>query len=182
MANDPVAARYASTLFEVVQNEGRLDSTSRELEELAELIRQHEDLRQLLLNPDVEVVDKLQVLDRLLQGAWSQALRAFVQVALSMGRAAYLVDIAEAFDELVDEERGRARVIVRVVHPLSHSLKTQLKQTLEQLEQRQIELTEELAPELIGGIQVLVGHRMIDGSLRTQLDQLRQRLKSVRVH
>ena len=125
---------------------------------------------------------KLQVMDRLLRGAWSQDVRAFVQVVLSMGRASSLADIAEAFGELVDEERGLVRVTVRTAHPLSESLKTRLKQRLERLEHRTVELVEQSAPELIGGIQVLFDHRMLDGSLRAQLEQLRRRLKAVRVY
>ena len=182
MITDPVADRYASALFELAKREGRIDEAARELEDLARLIQDHEDLRQFLLNPGVEVPDKLGVLDRLFKGDWSQDVRNFVQVALSMGRAAYLVEMSEAFREYVDAEHKRLRVTVRTAHPLPEALKARLKQRLERSERRTIELTEELAPELIGGIQVLLDHRVLDGSLKTKLSELRHRLKSVRVH
>jgi len=182
MVIDPVAARYAESLFELVRREGRIEEALHELEELADLLHRHDDLRQFLLNPDVEVPDKLHVVDRLLGGPWSSEARAFVQLVLSMGRASFLIEMVEAFGQLADAERGLVRVTVRSAHPLSESLKTQLKQRLEQLERRTVSLTEEVEPELIGGIQLLLDHRLLDGSLRTQLAVLRQRLKSVRVH
>ena len=183
MVDDPVPARYASALFELAKHEGRLDEACEELEHVAGLIRDHEELRQLLLNPHVEAADKLSVLDRLGGGAaWSSEVRAFVQMVLALDRAALLLEIADAFGELVDNDRGLIRVLVRTAHPLSSALRRQLTQRLEQLEHRTVELTEETAPELIGGIQVLLDHRILDGSLHGKLAELRQRLKSVRVH
>ena len=103
-------------------------------------------------------------------------------MVLSMGRAAHLVDIAKAFAERLDEARGIIRARVCSARPLEAPLKSRLKQILEHRENKQVELTEETAPELLGGMQVVLGSRMLDGSLRTQLDRLRQRLKTVRVH
>lgn len=182
MVDDPIAGRYASSLFEVVKSEGGLDEASASLQELGHLIQHHEELRRFLVNPGVAVADKVQVLERLHGGAWSQDLRAFVQMVLSMGRAAHLVEIAGAFGELVDVERGIVRVRVRAARPLPAVLKTRLTQTLARREHRSVELIEETDPELLGGVQILLDDQMLDGSLRTQLDTLKQRLKSVRVH
>ncbi len=182
ITTDPVADRYASAFFELVRDEGHLERASRELEELANLIQNHKDLRQFLENPDVEATEKLTVLDHIRREPWSSEVRAFVQMVVSMGRTEYLGEIIDAFRALVDEANRLLRVTVRTAHPLSDPLKARLKQRLEQRENRHVELTEEADPALIGGIQVLLGHRMLDGSLKTTLAQLQQRLKAVRVH
>lgn len=182
MITDPIATRYASALFEQAKAAGQIEPVAKDLETLAHLIREHEELRQFLLNPDVEASDKLGVVDRLFKTAWSDDVKTFVRMVLALDRAAWLVQMAEAFRGLVDAEQGVVRVVVRSAHPLSSTMKTKIKQRLEQLEARKVELTEEQAPELIGGIQVLVDHRMVDGSLKGKLVELRQRLKSVRVH
>ena len=182
MVSDPVAVRYAESLFELVKREGRIDEAASGLKELAGLIQRHEELRRFLVNPGVEVADKAQVLERLLGSAWSRDLKAFVQMVVSLGRAARLVEIVDAFGELVDAERGVLRVRLRTARPLPAPLKSRLKQTLERRERCSVELIEEMVPELLGGLQVLLDDRMLDGSLRTQLDTLRQRLKSVRVY
>ena len=181
MAQDPVAVRYAGAFFELVKSAGQLEEAASSLAELQGLLQGHATLRQFLANPDVEIADKLRVLERVLGRAWSRDLHAFVQMVLSLGRAEHLVEIAQAFSELVDAERGLLRVRIRAAHPLPAPLKARLTQTLERREGRRVALVEEAAPELLGGVQVLLDHRMLDGSLRTQLDRLRQRLKSVRV-
>lgn len=182
MSSDPVAVRYAQTFFEVVQAEARVEESAASMQALRALITQHPAIQVVLVNPGVESAEKLRMLERLLGSGWSPDVRACVHMVLESGRADHLVEITAAFSELVDQARGVARVRVRTVHPLPDALKARLTQTLERREGRRVELVEEAAPELLGGLQVLLDHRMLDGSLRTQLDALKRRLKSVRVH
>ncbi len=182
MTSNPIADRYASALFETVERGGRLEEVLRQLLTLRDMLGDHEELRQFLFNPDIEVEDKLGVLDRLLGQAWSDDLRALLHVVLSMGRVEALEDIAEAFRDLVDAAQGRVRVVVRSARPLPASLKTAVASRIRQLAQREPELTEETDPGLIGGIQVFMDRRLFDGSLKTRLHELRQQLKRVKVH
>ncbi|MBI3088283.1 MAG: ATP synthase F1 subunit delta [Candidatus Omnitrophica bacterium] len=179
---DPVSARYAEALFGLIKPSGRLAEAAQELARVGALIRAHADLPQFLCNPGVEAEDKLGVLERLLGGGWSGDVRAFVRLVLSMGRPEYLVEMADAFQALVDEDAGLLRVTVRSAHPLSAAARERLTRQLERLERRRIEMAEATDPELIGGIQVELDHRVLDGSVKTKLAELRQRLKSVRVH
>ena len=181
MAQDPISARYADALFESVKAEQRVEETMRQLEELARLLREHAPLRQLLGNPDIEIPDKLRVLRRLLEGLWSEPVEAFLHVVLTLGRVEALPEMVDAFRGLADRERGVARVTVRTARPLSSSLRSRLLQALARRERRTVELVEETDHDLLGGVQVLLDHRMLDGSLRTQLGRLRRRLKQVRV-
>ncbi len=182
MVKDAVSARYAEALFDVARQEGKLDAVVEQLQAIAGLIRDHDDLRKLLLNPGVESTDKIRVLDRLLGSSWSADVRAFVQVVIDMDRASYLVEMSGALGDLADVERRVLRVTVRTAYPLAVPLRQRLTQWLEQQERASVVLTEEVDALLIGGIQVVMGHRVFDGSLRTQLSALRQRLKRVRVH
>lgn len=182
MIDDPVAGRYAEACFELVKSQGRLEEASRDLSRVKGLVSQHLELRQFLVNPGVESADKLSVLDSLMAGEWAEEVRAFIRMVLDMGRAEALGEIAEAFGTLVDEARGIARVRVRTARPLTGALKTALTRRLERLGHKQVEMVEEADPALLGGIQVFIGNRVFDGSLRTKLAELRQRLKGVRVH
>jgi F-type H+-transporting ATPase subunit delta len=181
MVKDPVAVRYAEALFELGKREGRLEALTEELEALAKLIGEHDQLRELLLNPDVDVPDKLRVIGRLLGDA-SKDLQAFLQVVLQSERAPYIVQMADALRQLVDREQRVLRVVVRTVHPLAAPLRERLVGWLSKREHSTVVLVEELDATLLGGIQVTLDHRTYDGSLRTQLDRLRHRMKSVRVH
>ena len=181
MVSDPVAARYAEALFGRLAAEERL-AAAEALEAIAQMIQGHDELPQLLRNPDVEEKDKVEVIGRLLGGAWPGPVRAFVHVVLSMGRAEHLAGMSEAFRALVDQERRVVRATVRSAHPLSEPLKDRLRRWIAKREDATVTVQEEVDPQLLGGVQVVVGHRVIDGSVQTQLVRLRQRLKRVRVH
>ena len=182
MAADSVAARYAEALFETAQATEALHDTLEQLLLLGGLVRQHKDLREFFFNPDVDLDDKLAVLDRVLQRSWSELLRAFVRMVIAFGRAESLPGIVEAFQELVDAHERRVRVIVRSAHPLSESTVGRLRAGLARREGKTIEVEADVQPELLGGVQVIIGNRILDGSVRRQLQELRECLGSIRVH
>ena len=182
MAGDPIATRYAQAVFDAAKVDGDVKEALAELMSIGTLMRDHAELRQLLLNPDVEPQDKVGILDRLLNGEWSTLVRAFVQMVVSAGRTEYLEEIIRAFQAVVDADAGRLRVTVRSAHALSEAVLGRLRTRLERLEQKHIQLRVEVAPELLGGVQILLDHRVIDGSAQRQLVELRHRLKSIRVN
>lgn len=179
---DVIATRYAQALFDVAKTERQIDETLEHMTLVGRLIREEPALQALLWNPDVEPEDKAGVLDRTFKGSWSALVRAFLRMVASLGRAELLPDIVDAFTTRVDEAQGRLRVLVRSAHPLPDGVLERLRSQLERQERKTIELRAELAPELLGGIQVHLDHRVIDGSVRRQLQDLRQRLTSIRVH
>lgn len=181
MAEEPVAARYAQALFDAAKADGVLDGTLSTFRAIEGLIRDHAELHAFLLNPNVEPEDKVGVVGRLLKGSWSGLVQAFVRMVVSAGRAEYLPEIAAALQVLVDEDQGRLRVTVRTAHLLPDTVLARLRTRLARREGKQIELTTELDPTLLGGVQVLLDHRVIDGSVRRQLVDLRQRLTTIRV-
>ena len=181
MAADAVAGRYAQALFDSAKREGRLDEAVEQLAAVASLLRAVPDLRQLLLNPDVEPEDKLAVLEKARPVGWAPLVRAFLDLVVRAGRAEFLGGIAEALSRLVDEDQGRLRAVVASAHPLPAAELERLRESLERREGKHVELEAEVDPELIGGLVVRLDHRVIDGSVRRQLSDLRQRLSSLRV-
>ena len=182
MAYDPIASRYAQAAFDAATASGQVDATLEQLTAIGELMRREAGLRQLLRNPDVDPDDKAAIISRLIAGSESELTRACIRMIVEMGRAEYLPDIAEAFGALVDEQQGRLRVVVRSARPLPEAAVIRLRTILERRERKQVEMLTEIAPELIGGVQVQLGHRVIDGSVRRQLTTLRERLSAVRLN
>jgi F-type H+-transporting ATPase subunit delta len=121
------------------------------------------------------------VCERGVTGGLLGEVRDGLRLVLTHGRAAWLRPIIEAFAELADAAQGRVCVTVRAARPLSDEMKRRLIEQLSRREQRQVRLIEETQPALMGGAQIQVGNRLIDGSMRTQLTALRTRLKHVRV-
>lgn len=181
MSADPVAARYAEALFASAQAEGQVDAALEQLQLLKQLLAEHPLLTELFLNPDVDPPDKVAVLDRVLGGQWSPLVKAFFQVVIGLDRAASVPAMVDAFQARVDVAQRRLRVTVRTARALPKALLRRLQERLEKRENAQIELTTVIAPELLGGVQVVLNHRIIDGSVRRQLDDLRTQLRSISV-
>ena len=179
---DPIATRYAQALFETAKAEGVIDETLDHLSLIGQLLRGSSELRQLMLNPDVDPQDKVGVFERVLQGTWSTLVRAFIQMVVSLERASSMAAMVDAFQAMVDAHQGRLRVLVRSAHPLPEAVLHRLRTRLAHREQQQIELHTEVTQELLGGLQLYLDHRVIDGSVRRQLDDLKQQLQAVRVY
>ena len=179
---DPIASRYAQAVFGAAKSDHALDETLAQLHLVAEVVHQHADLQQLLRNPGIDPAEKVTLLDRALKGTWSALVRAGVEMMIQLGRAEYLEAMAQAFQEFVDDEEGRLRVVVRSARALPDPILHRLRKGLERQEHKHIELHPEIAPELLGGLQVIIGYRVIDGSVRRQLAELKDHLSTVRVH
>ena len=182
MDYSPVAARYAQAAFEAAQEARQVDETLEQLEVIRQLLHGTPEARHLLFNPDVDPEDKVQVLDRIFHGQWSSLVRALMEVVIRFGRTEYLDEMVGAFAEAVDTAHGRLRGVVRTARPLTAASLARLRGILQQREGKEVLLSAELDPSLLGGVQVLLGHRLIDSSIRHQLVDLRERLGSVRVH
>ncbi|HEX9779715.1 MAG TPA: ATP synthase F1 subunit delta [bacterium] len=182
MAANPVAARYAEALAETALREKRLDETAAELARLARLMREEPGLASLLADPGVPAGEKSALLERVFGGAWPELVRAFVRMLIELGRVEALPEIADALGEFADRAKGLVRVVVRSAHPVSGRTLERLRALLSREQGGQVELSTEPAPELIGGLQIVLGHRVIDGSVRRRIDDLREQLSAVRVH
>src|SRR3989338_8966876 len=101
MIQDPIASHYAQALFETAKTERAVDGTLEQMRLVGRLFLDHPALRQFLRNPDVELGDKVGVLDRALKGTWSALVQAFFRMLLAMGRAEYLPQVVDAFQALV---------------------------------------------------------------------------------
>jgi F-type H+-transporting ATPase subunit delta len=181
MAHDAVAARYAESLFAAAKAQHRLDETLEQLVFLGRLLREQPLLQEFLFNPDVDPDDKVGVLERALKGGWSELVRAFMRMVLALDRAEALPGIVEALQEAVDRDQGRLRVVVRSARTLSEDTLKRLRGSLERREGKTVHLDTEVDPRLLGGLQVHLDHRLIDGSVRRALDELRERLTTARV-
>lgn len=193
MAVDPVASRYAQALFETAKAEQSVDAVLGQLKHLGALLASEAELREFLWNPDVEPEQKLGVLDKGAPGPagadatggprqWSALVRPFLLMVIGLGRADVLPQIVEAFSAAADADAGRLRVTVRSARPIAEAQLAKLRAVLEKREGKTIELTTELRPGLLGGLQIQLDHRMIDASVQRELTELRERLGSVRVH
>ena len=184
MRNLAVARRYAHALFELAQEKGQIDQVDRELGLVVSMIDQNRQqhvvhdrlelavLDDVLLAPEV----KTDLVKKLFEGKISQLVMNFLLVVIRKRREAYFPQIYRSFLDLANEARGIVEVEVRSAVPLPEETVQTLEQKLVTRLGKRVKFETQVAPELIGGLVVRVGDELIDGSVKTRLQRMRDRL------
>lgn len=173
-----VAGRYARAFADVVADR-KLDpdKTVRELNEMAALVSGSVELRNIFENPSVNHKQKIKLLDAIIKKMGGSAmLRNFVAVLVDQRRIAQIGDIAEQFAKELDERMGIAQARVKSARVLSETERKDLERELTGLTGKIIRATYAEDAKLLGGAMVRVGSVIYDGSVRGQLERIRQKL------
>ena len=172
-----VAKRYAKALVEVAAVSHVLEAVRDDLRALADLLREHRELRQFLANPSVSRRDAAEVVKEIGAAMRLAPLTGtFLKIVLEGGRLAGLEGIARAYEALVDEQLGRVKAVVTSAAPLAAEAQEQLRRRLGEVTGKSVYLEVRQDPTLLGGMITQIGSRVYDGSLKTQLARLRDEL------
>jgi F-type H+-transporting ATPase subunit delta len=178
-----VDARYARAFASVVA-EQKLDSKAAQsqLNDFAETLDGSGDLREILQDPSILEEQKLKVLDGIAgRIEMYPAVRNFVAVITHHGRLDDLASILSAYHALADEAANVMEAEVVSAHPLEAGTRALLEQQIAKLAGGQrVNATYREDAELLGGAVVRIGSTVYDGSVRGQLQQLKQKLISAR--
>jgi F-type H+-transporting ATPase subunit delta len=172
-----VARRYARALFGIGVDAGKFEALGDELGELATLWNESDELRQTLENPVFQPSEKRKVLESILpRVAPTAEVQRFVLLLLDRRRIVLLPAIARAYRDLTDAHVGRVRAEVVSAQDLAPATLDRIRRSLEQRTGKKVIIHSTVDPELIGGVVARVGDLVLDGSVRTQLADLRARL------
>ena len=169
---DERVSGYAAALLEVARSEGALGEVEDELFRVARLVEGNDELRNTLTDAQLPVSRRQQVVEDLLGGRAHPVTTALVSMLVGTGRAR---DLPKIIDELVKLSAAGANkevAEVRSAVELSDDQKQRLVAALEQATGKQVELKVIIDPTVLGGIVAQVGDTVIDGSVKTQLQQL----------
>lgn len=179
MTDSVVAHRYAQALFSLGNKEG---GGAREkhgvcLAELARMLAIQPKLAQTLKSPVIEISEKKAVLSELLKMLKADGtMRNFCFLLADKGRLGSLADIANSYGMMLDEANGVRRGKVITAIKLSPAMQANLKKELEKKAGGPMELVFAIDPEILGGMVLAVGDKVLDSSLRAQLGILRETL------
>ncbi len=179
MITGSLARRYAKALLEIGVQHQTYDALGKELDRAADTLRSSPELRNALENPVFSLEKRRLVMDEVARRlALSKTVRNFIMLLLDKGRIAALPDIARAHRSLVDEHAGRVRATVTSARPLDPMLETRLKTALEKQSGKVVIFDKREDPTIMGGLITQLGDTVFDGSVRTQLQELREELLS----
>ncbi len=177
MARTSAAQRYAKALFQIAQEQGRVAPLRHELASLGQLLREHPGLRDVLVQPLHPAGQRRAVLAQVAEqiGA-SPVVKSFYAYLIDQRRLVDFATVESEFGRLADAAAGLTHVKVRSASALSAEQTERLRRALAARTGREVQLAVEVDPALLGGVVAQIGDTLIDGSLRTQLGQLRAKL------
>ncbi len=179
MSNETVARRYAAALADVVLKSGETSVVQTELKTWQEMMNANGDLQTAFRNPAIQQQNKEKVLESLLEKTKPSPTTAnFLRVLLRNSRLTELGEINERFVSVLSERSGVISAQITSARPLGEAEKTELKTNLEKLTGKTVNLTFDINEELIGGVVTRIGSTVYDGSIKTQLQQLKEQLIS----
>lgn len=178
MKREIAAKRYAEAVFQIARDEQRFDAWRADLQTVGAVFAEPEVLG-LLESAKVPAPAKDELLTRALAGVSPAALN-FARLLVQRRRVALAPQVAEYFRELADEYRGLAHADVVTAVPIGEDEQRLIAAQLSRMTGKQVDVIARTDPSIIGGIVARVGDRLIDGSTRTRLQALKQRLEVAR--
>ena len=177
IGSSSIAKRYARAFFEIAEEEKQFDKYYHELISFSKIVDGNENMKEFLANPIFDQHDKRDVVDAVLIKIGMTGVTAnFLRLLADKRRIGILADIVVCYRELMDSALKKQRVQVKTAFPLSSELSERLKKGMEGLTGKQIELTIEQDVSLLAGVVVRVGDTLYDGSIKTQLNNIRNLL------
>lgn len=167
------AKAYAEALFAVTRVEGNHDRVEDELFRFARALEGSEELQGALADPQTPAARRQQIVEDLLEGKATTTTTAIVSMIVGAGRAADLPKIAQELVQRSATNRGEAVAEVRSAVPLSEDQLARLAAALKARTNLDVTVKNVVDPTVMGGVITQIGDSVLDGSVRTRLNQLR---------
>ena len=169
------ARRYAQALFLIAEENGDQDQWLADLEVLASSSR-NPDFIAFIDSPKIENVKKIEVLKEAFSKSISDLALNLVSLLATRNYVASLSSIADAFQELVDSEKGVERAEIVSAVKLTDGQEKDVVDKLTQMVGKELSVTTYVDESILGGYLARVGDRLLDGSVKTQLEDMRREL------
>jgi F-type H+-transporting ATPase subunit delta len=177
-----LARRYARALLSLAERQKELDRTHEELTGLASLVAKNPRIRNYFESPNISRAEKLSFLETSVKPKFGRLVYGLLQILLRRRRLDHLVSIAAEFEKLAERAQGITRAMIRTAVPITDGQADALTRSLARRTGFTILLTREVDATLLGGAVVSLDHKVIDGTLATELWRIRRYLLSTRVH
>lgn len=176
-----ISKRYARAFFDIANEGKQIEPYYSELVQFASIISQNKSLKDFLANPVVEQEIKKGVVDNLISRLKLSGMTAsFIRLLMDKKRIDVLEDIVACYRQLMDEALKKVRINVKTAFALSDELRSYISTNMEKTLGKTVEMTVEEDPTLLGGIVIGVGDTLYDGSIKNQLNNMRNLLGEAR--
>jgi ATP synthase F1 delta subunit len=172
---EEIAGVYARSLFQVAQEQDKLDAIRDQLVEFADALSQSREMQQFFFSPYFSTKEKEEGLEKVVSGA-EDAMLNFLKLLIENHRMPLLFRVRAEFDELWEQENKLLPVQVTSAVELDKRTVKQIGDRISEQTDRKVDLSSRVDPEILGGIVVRVGNSVLDASIRNRLEQLRKQV------
>ena len=176
----PTAIAYGKSLLELATERKQAEAIGTEMSELGKVLEQNPTFRAFLADPGISEAERRDVLKRVFEGKASPLVMQFLNVLNTKNRLKSLGMIVDAYEELLDEQLGKIEVDVIVAQKLAPDQLEQVRQKVSSALKKDAVVHQYVDESIIGGLILRVQDKLIDGSVKHQLNELKQKLLAAR--
>ncbi len=177
-----VSKTYGEALFELAVEEGREDAFLEEIMALKEILKENPEFNKLMNHPKILQEEKLEVLSNVFKGRISAELEGFLHLVVSKDRYGEIDEILNYFIDGIKRLKGIGIAYVTTAIPLSMAKQKEVEEKLLSTTSfKKMEMHFQVDEELIGGMVIRIGDRVVDSSIRTRLFEMRRQLLKTRI-
>ena len=182
MISAVLARRYARALLELSRKRKDLEATHQDLESVSRVFERDPRVRRFFEAPNIARTEKEAFLQKQFKSKLNPNIYGLLVLLLRRRRFDHLVAIAGEFHKLAEDAQGITRAVVRTAVPITDGQADALTRMLRRRTgSKKVLLTREVDAALLGGASLSLDHKVIDGTLATQLWRLRRQLRDARV-
>jgi F-type H+-transporting ATPase subunit delta len=176
--NSPIAIAYATSLLELASERKQAEAIAGELAALRQIVNENRTFHQYLSDPGISHAERGETIKRIFGGNVSPLMSNFLGVLNEKNRLSGLVDIADAYDDLLAEQLGKIEVDVTVASKLSPDQLEEVRKKVGEAMKKEAVVHEFIDDSIIGGLVVRVRDKLLDASVKTQLKAMREQLSA----
>lgn len=171
-----VSTTYAQALFEVALELDNLDQIRDELGFINETFKTHPEFYEVFRTPKINKEERKDIITNVFGDKVSKEVMNFMKILIDKRRGTAVSGIYSEYVTMVDEKKGVVKAVVESAIELTSEEQIALTEKLAKVTQREVRLTCVVKPEVIGGLIVRIGDKVIDGSVKSRLDIMKDNL------
>ncbi|HAD85926.1 MAG TPA: F0F1 ATP synthase subunit delta [Rhodospirillaceae bacterium] len=169
-----LAGRYATALYELAEADKQLDTVAQDLSAISDMVADSDDLSRLIRSPVIARDDQIAAMDAILTEAGvSELTKRFIGVVAQNRRLFALTGMIKQFQGILARRRGELTAEVTTAQALTDAQRQAIEDGLKKAMGTKVAVDARVDEDLLGGLMVKVGSRMIDSTIKTKLQQLR---------
>lgn len=174
-----VSRTYSEALFEVALEEDKVDLFLDEISFVIETFKSYPDFFELFKTPLVRVDEKKKVMGEVFGDKLSKEMNNFLKIVIDKRRGHFIDQIKFEYEKLLNKHKGIVSAVAITAVPLNDEDKTTLKEKLATLTGKEVQLSNDIDESVIGGVLVKIGDKVIDGTIKGRLEEMKESLSQI---